>query len=98
MTGIKAVQKFIVTIAGKDVEFNSEAEAIKALAKVNLATKAQAYVDSLRDKDGKELGDKDKKGKFNVILDFLASEEAAKSAAPAEEAPAAEPTVEEESF
>jgi len=82
--GIKAIQKFIVTIDGKEKEFNTEAEAVQALAKVELASKAKAYVDQLTDKEGKPLGDKDKKGKYNVVLDYIAYE-ASLSAAPVSE-------------
>ena len=78
--GIKAIQKFIVTIDGKEKEFNTEAEAVQALAKVELASKAKAYVDQLTE----PLGDKDKKGKYNVVLDYIAYE-ASLSAAPVSE-------------
>lgn len=79
---IKAIQKFSVEIDGKEKEFNTEAEALAALAKVQLCGKAKAYVDSLTDKEGKPLGDKDKKGKYNVVLDYIAYE-ASLTAAPA---------------
>lgn len=81
---IKAIQKFAVTIDGKEKEFNTEAEALAALAKVELAGKAKAYVDSLTDKEGKPLGDKDKKGKYNVVLDYIAYEASLNAAKPAE--------------
>lgn len=91
---IKAIQKYLVEINGKDVEFGSEQEALAALAKVQFAGRARAYVDQLKDKEGNPIAEKNKEGKFNVVLDFIAYE-ASLSAAPAAEA--AEPTGEVES-
>jgi hypothetical protein len=70
---IKSKQMFTVEIPGKDgkikeVTFGSEREALEALAKVELAAKAQAYVDA------RGLTGKDAAGKFNVVLDYLAYE------------------------
>lgn len=105
MSGIKSVTKYTVSIPVgkegkiKEVTFNSEREALEALAKVELAGKAQAYVAQLKDKDGAALGEKDQKGKYNVILAYLAYEAA--TAEPVESAVVAapaEPSVHDEKF
>lgn len=87
---IKEITKYSVEVSDgkggtKEVTFNSKGAAIAALAKVELAAKAQAYVDGLKDKKGAPLGDKDKVGKFNVVLAYLMHEAAveAETEAPA---------------
>jgi hypothetical protein len=72
MSSIQSVTKYTVLIGDKEKTFNTEAEAVAALAKVEMAGVAQAYVDQMTDKEGKPLSDKDKKGKYNVVLDYLA--------------------------
>ena len=72
MSPIQSVTKYTVMIGEKEKTFNTEAEAVAALAKIEMAGEAQAYVDQLTGKDGQPLSDKDKKGKFNVVLDYLA--------------------------
>lgn len=75
-------KSYTVEINGKMKKFDSLAEATEAVAKIELAATAQAYVDA------RGLTGKDAKGKFNVVLDFLAYNAAA-AATPVE--PAADP-------
>jgi hypothetical protein len=74
---ITATQTFSVEINGKVKRFNTLAEATEAVAKIELAATARAYVEA-RGYEGKNA-----EGKFNVVLDFLAYNAAAASATPA---------------
>lgn len=73
-------KSYTVEINGKMKKFDTLTEATEAVAKIELAATAQAYVDA------RGLSGKDAKGKFNVVLDFLAYNAAAATATPSEPA------------
>lgn len=80
MSAITETPSFSVEIEGKVKTFKTRAEAVEALAKIELAAAARAYVEA-RGYTGKNA-----EGKFNIVLDFLAYNAGTAEVAPAVEA------------